>query len=395
MTYEELKAVFDVRVRQLKPLKKYDIVEINRQMSKVMGEIVSENVFEIEDVAEACKKIIREYFDYANEVNARLQRKYDEKSGLNIAPQKAEFPTERVSQIANSLVDKTVPPETIQRRAKSAVENVANSFHDDFIRKNAEFRSKAGVKCYIVRETGGKCCAWCASLAGRYVYGDEPDDIFRRHDNCICTVTFISGRERQDVWSKKKWQVSPVLKVPYKPTAFDRDKAKNTQKEKLAKYQWLDKSAKSGIIKSGGKITDSNFTKAPEFEEQAKKFYNAMISNGDIDVKAISENTGFSYDDVMAIKNHIMIEEHLFRDGTIRKFDPDIDQALAWQRMMNGNPKDTDILLLNHELRELKYIRETNCDYETAHAFSTEKYDWQTAKEKFVDKDNIDKKFLK
>ena len=62
--------------------------------------------------------------------------------------------------------------------------------------------------------------------------------------------------------------------------------------------------AKNGsIIKSGGKITDSNFTKAPEFEKQAKKFYNSMISNGDIDVKAISENTGFSYDDVMAIKN--------------------------------------------------------------------------------------------
>lgn len=154
--------------------------------------------------------------------------------------------------------------------------------------------------------------------------------------------------------------------------------------------------AKNGsIIKSGGKITDSNFTKAPEFEKQAKKFYNSMISNGDIDVKAISENTGFSYDDVMAIKKHIMIEEHLFKDGTIRKFDPDIDQALAWKRMMNGNPRDTDILLLNHELRELKYIRETNCDYETAHAFSTEKYDWNAEMKKIIDKDNIDPKFLK
>lgn len=262
MTYEELKAVFDVRVRQLKPLKKYDIVEINRQMSKIMGEIVSENVFEIEDVAEACKKILREYFDHANEVNARLQRKYDKKSGLNITPQKAEFPTKRVSQIAESLADKTVLPETIQRRAKSAVENVANSFHDDFVQKNVEFRSKAGIKCYIVRETGGKCCAWCSSLAGRYVYGDEPDDIFRRHDNCTCTVTFISGRERQDVWSKKKWQVSPVLKVPYKLITFDRDKAQNIQNEKLSKYQGLDKSQKSGIIRGRGSgkavFTDSD-----------------------------------------------------------------------------------------------------------------------------------------
>lgn len=157
----------------------------------------------------------------------------------------------------------------------------------------------------------------------------------------------------------------------------------------------LDNSEKSDIINTGGKITDYNFTKAPEFEEQAKKFYNAMISSGDGDVKAISENTGFSYEDVAAIKNHVMIEEHLFSDGTVKKFDPDIDQALAWQRMINGKTRDTDILLLNHELRELNYIKKTNCDYETAHAFSTKKYDWQTAKETFIDRDNIDSKFLK
>ena len=157
----------------------------------------------------------------------------------------------------------------------------------------------------------------------------------------------------------------------------------------------LTSAANSGKIESGGKITDSNFIKILEFEEQAEKFYNAMISNGDIDVKAISKNTGFSYDDVLAIKSHVMIEEHLFKDGTVRKFDPDIDQALAWQRLMNNNARDTDILLLNHELRELNYIKENNCDYETAHAFSTEKYDWNTEIKKVIDKDNIDPKFLK
>ena len=139
----------------------------------------------------------------------------------------------------------------------------------------------------------------------------------------------------------------------------------------------LDKSKKNDIIKSGGKITDKNFLKATEFEKQAEKFYEARIKNND-DVKAISKNTGFSEQDILAIKNHIMIEEHLFEDGTVRKFDPNIDQALAWQRMMNGNTKETDVLLLNHELRELKYMKKTNCDYETAHKFSSQKYDWNS-----------------
>ena len=51
-----------------------------------------------------------------------------------------------------------------------------------------------------------KCCPWCSKVAGRYTYGEEPDDIYRRHDNCDCTVTFENGRKRQDVWSKREWE---------------------------------------------------------------------------------------------------------------------------------------------------------------------------------------------
>lgn len=62
------------------------------------------------------------------------------------------------------------------------------------------------MKCYITRKTDGKCCEWCMDVAGRYRYGEEPDDIYRRHDNCDCTVTFENGRKRQDVWSKREWE---------------------------------------------------------------------------------------------------------------------------------------------------------------------------------------------
>ena len=108
----------------------------------------------------------------------------------------------------------------------------------------------------------------------------------------------------------------------------------------------------------------------------------------------ISSNTGFSHDDIQAIKDHIMVEEHLFSDGTVRKFDPDIDQALAWQRLMENKFTDTDILLLNHELRELRYINQHQCDYDTAHVYATQKYDWQSAVDAIVDSDDIDTNLL-
>ncbi len=142
-------------------------------------------------------------------------------------------------------------------------------------------------------------------------------------------------------------------------------------------------------LKSGGKITDKNFMKFEFFEEQANKFYKKCIQDN-LDIEQISNNAGFSYEDIEKIKRHIMIEEHLFSDGSIHKFDVNIDQALEWKSLIDGsNIKETDILLLNHELRELNYMAETNCPYEIAHKYSNEKYDWQTAIDAIIDTDNL------
>jgi len=50
-------------------------------------------------------------------------------------------------------------------------------------------------------------------MAGRFEYGEEPDDIYRRHDNCDCTVTFENGRKRQDVWSKREWEAPECFEI--------------------------------------------------------------------------------------------------------------------------------------------------------------------------------------
>jgi len=250
------------------------------------------------------------------------------------------------------------------------------------------------MKSYLNRQTDGSCCKWCTKIAGRYDYGKAPEDIFKRHDNCTCTVTFESGRFRQDVWSKKSWEEAPKGVKIKKPIVLSQEQGQAVQNSIMSQYMGIDKSGGSGIIITGGKISDSNFTKSEIYEKQAEDFYAARIKNND-DVEIISKNTGFSKEEIVAIKKHIMIEEHYFKDGSLRKFDPNIDQALAWQRMMKGNATQNDILLLNHELRELRYIEENNCDYETAHLFSNQKYDWQDAVDSIVDKDEIDSELLK
>lgn len=124
---------------------------------------------------------------------------------LKIKPQKPKFPTDRVNKVAKSVCDPTVPQSTIERRLTSPIENISESFYTDFVKENADFRARSGIETYIVRKCGGNCCEWCAKLAGKYPYGEEPKDVYRRHDNCTCTVTFENGRQRQNVWTKATW----------------------------------------------------------------------------------------------------------------------------------------------------------------------------------------------
>ena len=74
------------------------------------------------------------------------------------------------------------------------------------IRRGRFLHSRAGLKCWITLKIDGKCCEWCDKMACRFEYGAEPDDVYRRHDNCDCTVTFENERKRQDVWSKREWE---------------------------------------------------------------------------------------------------------------------------------------------------------------------------------------------
>jgi hypothetical protein len=89
----------------------------------------------------------------------------------------------------------------------STPENITHAMADDYMKANAEFRSKAGIDTYIERKDDGKCCEWCSKLAGRYRYPEQvPRDVFRRHDNCGCLVSYVTpGGMRQNVHSKRGW----------------------------------------------------------------------------------------------------------------------------------------------------------------------------------------------
>ena len=210
-----------------------DTARYTDRAAELLGEVLAAYVPDMptDERETLCKALLRQRYLDTNAMLNAVQRTLDAAQGLHLAPQIADYPEERVDQAAHALADETVPVETIMRRAKSAPATIARSFHDDYIEKNAAFRDSAGLKCYITRNAAAKCCDWCTKMAGRYRYGEEPEDVYRRHDNCSCTVTYENGRQRQDVWSKRTWEVPGIGAGASKPTVFSQKQAQNLQNE--------------------------------------------------------------------------------------------------------------------------------------------------------------------
>ena len=227
--------------------------ELNDLRAKAFGRALSGSVLGIDKGSRegACTALLREGCNYTDELAQAAQRAVLARQGLNLTPPTASFEEERARKIGHSLEDETVPDETIERRARSATENMLNSQYDRNMKKGAETCSAAGLKTYIIRDSGSGCCKWCDEVSGKFVYGTEPKDVYRRHDNCTCTVVYESNRGRQNVWSKQYWsteQEQKYLRLRDEMKAKKRTEAPNVKKP----VRLSEKDVQAIIAKVGG-----------------------------------------------------------------------------------------------------------------------------------------------
>ena len=90
------------------------------------------------------------------------------------------------------------------------------------------------MKPKVIRKESGNCCKWCKSLVGSYSYPDVPKDVYRRHQNCRCTVEYIPKKGvRQDVHTKKiRYELKEDTKeLPY--TSVKAEWLKNYKEPKV------------------------------------------------------------------------------------------------------------------------------------------------------------------
>ena len=213
-----------------------DTAAYSNRAGKLLGEIFSRRLPEIplSDREALCAELLHDRYTDINTLCDAVQEALDKAQGLHLRPQHALFDTKRAHQIGGSTADTSKPEEVRQRRARAATETMTKAMHDDRIKAEAKFRSRAGLKCYINRVSVGGCCKWCQEVSGRYLYDDAPKGIFRRHDNCDCTVVYDTQRGTRQVLrgTTKKWEVVAEGAGAPEPIRLTAEQAKRLQAKK-------------------------------------------------------------------------------------------------------------------------------------------------------------------
>lgn len=143
-------------------------------------------------------------YDIISKYVTDVQTSLNKAAGLGI---KALPPDMDVEDKIKGIVDRVSSEDSyddIQWILREPVKTFGRNVVDASIRANVEFQGEAGLTPKIVRKTSGNCCKWCTALAGTYTYPDVPRDVYRRHDNCQCTVEYAVGKNRFNVHTKEK-----------------------------------------------------------------------------------------------------------------------------------------------------------------------------------------------
>ena len=196
--------------------------------------------------------------------------------------------------------------------------------------------------------------------------------------------------------SKVAWHASLDLKTcdgcrALHGQVFDIDKAPDNPLHPRCRCTWLPvfSEGKSRTLQSGGKFERGSVNWLLDREKQSNTYYEKIRKRKD-DIEKIAKNTGWSYESINRIKNHVFYDSHILQDGSIGILDADYDMAVAWQRLINGAFEERDVLLLKHEYLESIVEKKYNITNKEAHEIAVKKHDWYGELEKITGVDGED-----
>ncbi|MCD7906160.1 MAG: hypothetical protein LUH04_00370 [Clostridium sp.] len=150
------------------------------------------------------RPLLEQDYELVSTTAAQVQTALNEAAGIGIKAQKAALNEDRIEGILNVISNEDNWIKMIGTLNEPVI-TFSRSVVDDAVKANVEFQGKSGLKPKIIRKAEYKCCEWCSKLAGTHEYPDVPDDIYRRHESCRCTVEYDPGDGRRQNVHTKKW----------------------------------------------------------------------------------------------------------------------------------------------------------------------------------------------
>ena len=102
------------------------------------------------------------------------------------------------------------------------------------------------------------------------------------------------------------------------------------------------------------------------------------IRECDTDICDIAENLGFKADNIKNVKDHVFYNKHYLdrvEPVEYRRFDANIQQALAWKRLETGTHTQEDITWIEHECAERHHELKYGSGYSKAHDQAQSRFD--------------------
>lgn len=206
-------------------------VEVGKILKNVFGENITENILADGVLTEEIANILirpnmMRNYDIVSTYSTDVQQLLNRQSDIGLKAMKPSVNKDRINGIVKKISEKEF--NDTKWLLGEPIINFTQSVVDDTIRHNTELQYKSGLKPKIKRKEFGKCCDWCRQVVGEYEYPDVPDNVYKRHRYCRCTVEYLPGNGKtQDVWSKKwknigksdkiKERIRENKKIDYKP----------------------------------------------------------------------------------------------------------------------------------------------------------------------------------
>ncbi len=201
-----------------------------------------------------------------------------------------------------------------------------------------------------------------------------------------CRSTTIAHDDDIDYSKLERRARNPKTgKVEYVP-------ADMSYKEWYDKYVAKDrgKSYNQGMDKLAPQVSSGSISAARGDVEKQKnafavRYYNQLRNSDREDVvKKMMKSSNLPHSTVSKALEHILDNKYLLWDYDAfeereMNFYPHYDMARSFQRLYMGNPKESDIIMLQHESLESYYMNHKKMDYDEAHKKANKKFNYQEA----------------